>query len=95
MIVRLVKLTFLPDFSEEFYRIYVEKESRIASWPGCSGVKLYQDVNHPAIYFTWSLWESEAHLNDYRHSAFFQETWAVVKKHFAAPPEARNLCQRS
>lgn len=94
MIIRLVKLTFVPSFIDDFYRIYREKEPRIGTWPGCCGVKLLQDKDNPAVYYTWSLWESEQQLNDYRHSAFFQETWAVVKKHFAAAPEARNLIER-
>ncbi len=94
MIIRLVKLTFVPEFAEQFYHIYREKEPRIAGWPGCLGVKLLQDKQQPVVFFTWSVWESEQQLNDYRHSAFFQETWAVVKKEFAAPPEARNLITR-
>ncbi len=41
--------------------------------------------------FTYSYWESEAHLNTYRHSDLFRETWAKTKVLFADKPEAWSI----
>ena len=38
----------------------------------------------PNIYFTVSHWDSEDHLNLYRSSAFFWETWSRVRPMFSA-----------
>ncbi|WP_370576737.1 hypothetical protein [Pedobacter sp. N36a] len=38
-----------------------------------------------------SLWEDEDHLEDYRRSILFRETWTSIRPHFAAKPEAWSL----
>jgi heme-degrading monooxygenase HmoA len=43
---------------------------------------------HSTILFTYSWWDSEEHLNNYRNSHFFDDTWSLTKQKFAAKPEA-------
>lgn len=88
MIKRLVKMTFRPEFVEEFKALFNSKKELIAAMEGCSHVELLQDVDNSAIFFTYSLWENAAYLEAYRHSELFKEVWAKTKVLFDAKPEA-------
>lgn len=91
MITRLVKLTIDPSKLEEFENIFVRNQAKIASFPGCQGVKVLRDVNHPSVFFTYSTWESEEAINEYRKSELFGSIWPNAKKTFSAKPEAWSL----
>jgi len=52
---------------------------------------LYQDKNNPSILFTYSYWETEADLENYRKSKLFDEVWTFTKKLFNDKPEAWSL----
>lgn len=88
MFVRIVKLSFhqenIPAFLENFESI----KDRIRSAPGNKLLELYQDKNNKGIFFTYSYWETEADLENYRNSAFFDEVWTFTKKLFNDKPEA-------
>lgn len=88
MFVRIVKLSFhqenIPTFLENFESI----KDRIRSAPGNKLLELYQDKNNKSIFFTYSYWETEADLENYRNSAFFDEVWTFTKKLFNNKPEA-------
>lgn len=88
MFVRIVKLSFhqenIPAFLENFESI----KDRIRSAPGNKLLELYQDKNNKSIFFTYSYWETEADLENYRNSAFFDEVWTFTKKLFNDKPEA-------
>jgi heme-degrading monooxygenase HmoA len=49
---------------------------------------LYQDKSNKSIFFTYSYWETEADLDNYKNSALFDEVWTFTKKLFNAKPEA-------
>tara|TARA_R110000868_G_scaffold131418_2_gene341450 strand:+ start:834 stop:1130 length:297 start_codon:yes stop_codon:yes gene_type:complete len=88
MFVRIVKLSFheekIPAFLENFESI----KDRIRLAPGNKLLELYQDKNNKSIFFTYSYWETEADLENYRNSAFFDEVWTFTKKLFNDKPEA-------
>lgn len=86
--IRIVKMSFNPDYIETFKQLFDEKKHKIGSFPGCSGVRLLQDKANPGIFFTCSVWDSTDSLETYRNSEFFQETWKLTKKGFNAKPEA-------
>jgi heme oxygenase (mycobilin-producing) len=88
MIIRIVKLTFSLHETERFLELFKERQQRIAGFEGCLGVELLRDIKHPEVFFTYSRWQSPEHLENYRHSSLFKETWALVKPHFTAKPEA-------
>jgi quinol monooxygenase YgiN len=48
-------------------------------------------VKQPHIYYTYSKWEDEEALENYRRSVLFTTTWAKTKVLFAAKPEAVSL----
>lgn len=88
MLIRIVRMTFVPEQAATFLRLFRATESRIRQAPGCRYLELWQDADNPAIYCTHSHWDSAAALNAYRQSALFGEVWPATKRLFAAPPLA-------
>ena len=88
MIKRFVKMTFKDDCIERFKDIFNASKDLIAAMEGCSHVELLQDINNPAIFFTFSIWEDPKYLEAYRHSELFEGVWAKTKVLFGDKPEA-------
>ncbi|MBT8400416.1 MAG: hypothetical protein KJO98_08070, partial [Rhodothermia bacterium] len=42
----------------------------------------------PARFTTYSVWDSQDHLDDYRATTLFETTWKETKSMFAEPPVA-------
>ena len=93
MIKRIVKMSFKPEHIEAFKTIFETNWTKIKGFEGCEHVELLQDKNNPQIFFTYSLWQSEAHLNNYRNSELFNGVWAATKALFNAKPEAWSVNQ--
>ncbi|MCJ8164683.1 antibiotic biosynthesis monooxygenase [Pontibacter sp. E15-1] len=88
MIVRIVRMTFREDKTGEFLKIFRNSKEKIGAFEGCNHVELLQDINHPNVYSTYSLWDSEEHLNNYRDSELFGQVWKATKALFADKPQA-------
>jgi heme oxygenase (mycobilin-producing) len=88
MIIRIVKMTFRENEIESFKKLFEERKDLIRNFEGCTRLELWQDKMHSTIFFTYSWWDSEEHLNNYRNSHFFDNTWSLTKQKFAAKPEA-------
>ncbi|MEO6833465.1 MAG: antibiotic biosynthesis monooxygenase family protein [Chitinophagaceae bacterium] len=88
MIIRVVQMNFRAEEIETFQALFAERKERIQSFEGCLHLELWQDVNRTGIFFTYSHWESEQHLNHYRFSEFFKETWKATKVLFAEKAQA-------
>ena len=88
MLIRIVKLSFhqenIPAFLENFELF----KNQIRNFPGNRLLELYQDKNNASIFFTYSYWESEDDLENYRKSALFDDVWSVTKKLFNDKREA-------
>lgn len=88
MFVRIVKMSFheenIPAFLENFETI----KHKIRNAEGNRFLELYQDKNNKEIFFTYSYWETEADLENYRNSELFDSVWTFTKKLFNAKPEA-------
>ena len=87
-ITRLVKLSFSEDYLDAFLESFEKKKQQILSYEGCLTVDLYLDSTKKGLCFTVSTWKSEAALEAYRQSDWFQATWKEVKQHFTDKPEA-------
>jgi heme-degrading monooxygenase HmoA len=85
MIKRLVKMTFKENSCEQFESIFYHYREKIASAHGCQHLELWRDVDHPNIYFTYSIWEGTDDLEQYRHSETFKVVWPLTKALFEAP----------
>ena len=74
----------IPIFLENFDSI----KEKIRGAEGNRLLELYQDKNNPCVFFTYSYWETDADLENYRQSALFDEVWKFTKKLFNDKPEA-------
>lgn len=88
MIVRIVKLSFHAEFISDFKTIFDENKHKIISQKGCSRVEMLQDINNLNVFLTYSWWNSEENLNDYRNSDLFKTVWKKTKVLFNKKPEA-------
>jgi heme-degrading monooxygenase HmoA len=95
MIIRVVKMIFKEDEIASFQKLFEERKALIRNFDGCTHLELWQDKNQPNQFFTYSWWLSETHLNSYRTSHFFDETWLLTKQKFAGKPEAWTVNQVS
>ncbi len=91
MLVRIVKMKFEPKAVEGFRDLFQKNKKKIRQFEGCQRLELYQDQKDQTTFFTYSYWESESHLNSYRHSALFAEVWKATKAGFSQKAEAWSL----
>jgi autoinducer 2-degrading protein len=95
MIIRIVKMTFQPEKTTEFQAIFDASKQLIRNMEGCSHLELLNDINEPNIFFTYSYWDSETDLNNYRQSVVFANVWAKTKVLFSAKAEAWSVEQKA
>jgi len=88
MFVRIVKMSFQEDKISNFLDNFEVIKEKIRNAPGNRLLELYQDKTDKCIFFTYSYWESEQDLENYRNSELFFEIWADTKKLFNNKPEA-------
>jgi len=94
MIVRIVQMSFREDEVDNFLALFEERKELIRGFDGCSHLELWQDAHSSHIYFTYSHWDSEQHLNHYRFSELFKDTWAKTKALFKEKPQAWSVNQK-
>ncbi|MEZ5018056.1 MAG: antibiotic biosynthesis monooxygenase family protein [Flavipsychrobacter sp.] len=88
MILRIVQMTFRAEEIDSFLALFEERKEKIRSFEGCNHLELWQDAKQDNIFFTYSIWDSEEHLDHYRFSDFFKDTWSKTKALFDAKPQA-------
>ena len=88
MFVRIVKMGFHEEKVEAFLDNFEAVKQDIRNFPGNRFLELYRDRNDPTVFFTYSYWESEADLENYRKSDLFIEVWAFTKQLFRDKPLA-------
>lgn len=94
MIVRIVKMVFETGHIPTFTQLFNERKAQIRAFEGCLHLALWQQTDNPNVFFTYSHWISELHLNQYRSSELFKDTWSKTKILFAAKPEAWSVMQQ-
>jgi len=94
MLVRIVKMTFIPDKVNDFVENFNTWKIQIRNMPGCSHLELLQDIQCTNVFFTYSYWNSENDLNNYRNSELFEKVWTKTKILFTAKPEAWSVLQK-
>jgi quinol monooxygenase YgiN len=90
-LIRIVRMTFQPGTEAAFLENFEAHKLKIRNFPGCQHLTLCQDLHEKNIFVTYSHWESEEALNQYRDSQLFKSVWAATKALFAAKPEAFSL----
>ena len=85
---RIVKMEFKTEEISSFLTNFDQIKEKIRNFPGCLFLELYRDKNHSDIFFTYSKWESENDLNNYRKSELFKGVWATTKPKFRSKAQA-------
>lgn len=88
MLVRIVKLSFHQENIPAFLENFELMKDKIRNAPGNRFLELYQDKNNKNIFFTYSYWETEQDLENYRQSELFYDVWEFTKKLFNDKPQA-------
>ena len=83
-----MKLQFRETEIATFIRIFNENKLNVSNFNGCLGMRLLNDLQNPSIFYTYSQWESEDALNNYRKSTIFNTVWISIKPLFELPAEA-------
>ncbi|PIB31649.1 antibiotic biosynthesis monooxygenase [Gaetbulibacter sp. 5U11] len=88
MFVRIVKLSFAEENIATFLANFETVKFKIRNFKGNQLLELYQDKTNPNVFFTYSYWDNESDLENYRNSDLFKGVWAETKPLFNAKPEA-------
>ena len=88
MLIRIVRMTFHEDKVEAFLKNFDLNKGKIRNFPGCHHLELWQDENQKNIFMTYSHWDSENSLNQYRDSELFKSVWSYTKTLFSDRPHA-------
>lgn len=88
MLVRVVRMTFREEAVKAFLENFEANKQKIRNFPGCSHLELWQDEDNKNIFMTYSHWQSEESLNQYRDSELFKTVWSFTKTLFAEKPVA-------
>lgn len=84
-------MDFEQEKVEDFLSLFESVKDKIVAFPGCKHVELCRDSKIDHVFYTFSEWDSEEHLEDYRHSELFEDTWAKTKVYFSGKPLAYSL----
>ncbi len=88
MVKRIVKMVFREESVPEFVQLFQEIKTYISNFAGCTYLELWQDKTRPNTFFTYSYWEDEKYLENYRNSDFFQIIWPKTKALFEEKAQA-------
>lgn len=88
MLIRIVKLCLESKHLPTFLNNFEQQKEAIRNFEGCRFLELYQDKKHHNVVFTYSYWDHEEALNNYRNSDLFKGIWAITKPMFADKPQA-------
>ncbi len=93
MISRIVKMFFVDEKIDDFINVFEQSKIQIRNFDGCNHLQLLRHQQLKHVIYTYSIWESEAHLNLYRESELFKATWAKTKVLFCEKPVTYTLDQ--
>jgi heme-degrading monooxygenase HmoA len=88
MINRIVRMHFRPDEEQNFIALFDQYKHQIADFNGCKSLHLLKETSTECVYFTYSVWQSEHHLEQYRKSDLFKNVWSATRSLFDGRPMA-------
>lgn len=91
MLTRIVKLHFHEDKVDSFLALFDQVVTKVNAFPGCHHMHMLRDLHSPSTFITYSQWENEKALNQYRDSELFQTIWPTIKPWFAEKAQAWSL----
>lgn len=75
-------MTFAEGNEIAFRNIFEAHYDTILSMQGCSHLELFQDIDDPSVFVTYSHWDSVQDLDAYRQTDFFAGVWKKTRKLF-------------
>ena len=84
-------MQFRSGETDAFLDIFNASKHLIRRREGCQHLSLYTEADLPNVFFTYSIWDTLEHLDAYRNSALFRETWVKTKALFAEKAQAWSM----
>lgn len=81
-------MSFHSEHVPTFLNNFEKKKEYIRKSHGCRLLELYRGKQNDQVFFTYSYWDSEQDLENYRNSELFKEVWAETKVLFNDKPQA-------
>lgn len=87
-------MTFRPEAVEAFLGNFESNKKQIREFSGCQHLELLQESGTENVFFTYSWWDEEQSLENYRNSQLFKQVWSKTKVLFSDKPQAWSLIQK-
>ena len=81
-------MSFIKEKIPEFLTNFEVNKTHIRNFKGCQFLELYRDKDNSDVFFTYSYWNNEADLENYRQSELFKNVWSKTKPLFNDKPHA-------
>ena len=81
-------MSFADNQVDAFLNNFHENKEKIRAVNGCHLLELLRDKDNPNIFFTYSYWNEQVDLENYRQSDLFKSVWAKTKVLFNEKPQA-------
>ena len=81
-------MSFADEQVDAFLKNFHENKEKIRAVNGCHLLELLRDKDNPNIFFTYSYWNEQVDLENYRQSDLFKSVWAKTKVLFNEKPQA-------
>jgi len=88
MFIRIVKMSFEEGKVETFLENFHNNKEKIRAVDGCEFLQLLRDKDNTNQFFTYSFWNKQKDLENYRQSDLFKSVWAKTKVLFNDKPQA-------
>lgn len=79
MLIRIVRMSFKPEELDNFLKLFDSKKEKIRAFPGCRHLELWQDHELKNVFCTYSHWDADEDLQNYRNSELFRDLWSKTK----------------
>lgn len=77
MITRIIRLT-LKISHEEFTEYINKAKDEFDKFEGCEQIEILKDKIGNNVYFIYTIWKSNKHLNKFRKSEFNKKFWNTI-----------------
>lgn len=84
-------MEFQHAHAEDFLEHFRGVAPLIRAFPGVRRLELHRDAAQPNVFYTYSVWDGEQHLETYRESELFKGAWRQAKSWFSEKPQAFSL----
>ncbi len=81
-------MSFAEENVGEFLENFDENKEKIRAVNGCEFLQLLRDKDNTNQFFTYSFWNEQVDLENYRQSELFKGVWAKTKVLFNDKPHA-------